>query len=81
MEKGRIEFFITSLEPGRYSGQCSNCFLHKLKLRNFQDHLKKKKSRSPKEKGRIEFSIFKPSLEPGGGEVLNQMAMSKYFSR
>ena len=32
--------------------------LHKLKLRIFQDHLKKKiKFRSPMEKGRIEFSI------------------------
>ena len=51
MEKGRIEFPITSLEPR------GNSFLHKLKLRKIA-----KKRYSPMEKGQIEFSIT--SLEP-----------------
>ena len=62
MEKGRIEFPITSLEPR------GNSFLHKLKLRIFQDHLKKRCS--PMEKGRIEFLIkfleLGRNFEPNG---------------
>ena len=49
---------------GRTEGlkwQCSNIFLHKLKLLIFQDHLNKK---NPVAQWRIEFSIT--SLEPGG---------------
>ena len=43
------------------------------KTRIFQDHLKKRCSSM--EKGRIEFSL---TMEPG--EILNHMAMFKYFS-
>ena len=61
---------VKSLEPGENSepnGYCSSIFLHKLKLRIFQDHLKKRCS--PIEKGWIEFSIT--SLEPGGNSEPN----------
>ena len=47
--------------------QCSNIFLHKLKLHIFQDHLKK--HCSPMEKGRVEFS--KTFLELGGNSEQN----------
>ena len=70
MEKGRIEFSIKSLEPGGNSepnGNVQIFFLHKLKLRIFQDHLKKRCS--PLEKGQIEFSIT--SMEPGGNSEPN----------
>ena len=65
MEKGRIEFSITSLEPVGYSepnGNVqiffyikSNCVFSKTNWKNV---------RSPVEKGRIEFPMT--SLEPGG---------------
>ena len=65
MEKGRIEFSITSLEPVGYSepnGNVqiffyikSNCVFSKTNWKNV---------RSPVEKDRIEFPMT--SLEPGG---------------
>ena len=41
MDKGRIEFSITSLEPGEILNQMAmfKYFLHKLKLRIFQDNI------------------------------------------
>jgi len=45
MEKGWIEFSITTLEPGGNSEPNVNVqiffYVYKLKLRVFQDHLKK----------------------------------------